>query len=96
MLSALRALAPRIPVALLVHRTRWHLVATTLAGPFGAEAVHLERTLTRPELVRALRGRGLVLNVWTVNDQAEARDLAALGVDGIITDDPAGVRAALG
>jgi glycerophosphoryl diester phosphodiesterase len=96
MLLALRRLAPRVPAALLVHRTPWHLVATTLSQPFGADAIHLERTLTRPELVRALRARGLVLNVWTVNDPGEARDLAALGVDGIITDDPAGIRAALG
>jgi glycerophosphoryl diester phosphodiesterase len=96
MLLALRRLAPHVPAALLVHRTPWHLVATTLSGPFGADAVHLERTLTRPDLVRSLRARGLVLNVWTVNDPGEARDLAALGVDGIITDDPAGIIAALG
>jgi glycerophosphoryl diester phosphodiesterase len=34
--------------------------------------------------------------VWTVNDATEARDLAALGVAGIITDAPAEIRAALG
>jgi glycerophosphoryl diester phosphodiesterase len=36
------------------------------------------------------------VNVWTVNDAIEARDLAALGVDGLITDDPAGIALALG
>jgi glycerophosphoryl diester phosphodiesterase len=35
-----------------------------------------------------------VVNVWTVNDVREAKDLAALGVDGIITDVPGEMRAA--
>lgn len=95
MLAALAALAPRVPRALLVHRTRWHMIHAVTAFPLGAGAVHLARTLTRPELVRWLRARGFAVNVWTVNDAAEARDLAALGVDGIITDAPGEVRAAL-
>jgi glycerophosphoryl diester phosphodiesterase len=96
MLAGLAALSPRVPRAILVHRTRWHLLHAGLALPLGAGAVHLARTLTRPDLVRSLRARGLLVNVWTVNDASEARDLAALGVDGIITDAPGEMRAALG
>jgi glycerophosphoryl diester phosphodiesterase len=96
MLAGLAALAPRVPRAILVHRTRWHLLHAGLALPLGAGAVHLARTLTRPELLRSLRARGLLVNVWTVNDAAEAHDLAALGVDGVITDAPGAMRAALG
>ncbi len=96
MLAGLAALAPRVPRALLVHRTRWHVLHAALAMPLGAAAVHLERTLTRPELVRSLQARGLLVNVWTVNDPGEARDLADLGVDGLISDAPGDVRAALG
>jgi glycerophosphoryl diester phosphodiesterase len=95
MLAGLAALAPRVPRAILVHRTRWHLLHAGLALPLGAAAVHLERTLTRPDLLRSLRARGLRVNVWTVNDPGEARDLAALGVDGLISDAPGEVRAAL-
>jgi glycerophosphoryl diester phosphodiesterase len=95
MVAGLALMAPRVPRALLVHRSRWEGLATAVSRPSTFDAVHLERTLTRPEVVRALLGRGLVVNVWTVNDAGEARDLAALGVHGLITDDPAAVRAAL-
>jgi glycerophosphoryl diester phosphodiesterase len=48
-------------------------------------------------VVRARR-RGRVESVvaWTVNDEDRLRDLAALGVDGIITDDPSLLRRLLG
>jgi glycerophosphoryl diester phosphodiesterase len=95
MLAGFAALVPRVPRAVLVHRTRWHLIHAGTALPLGAAAVHLNRTLTRPDLVRELRARGLAVNVWTVNDPAEAGDLAALGVDALITDAPGEVRAAL-
>ncbi len=70
-------------------------MAAAISRPALFDAVHIERVLTRPDLVRALIARGLIVNVWTVNAAAEARDLAALGVHGLITDDPAEVRAAL-
>ncbi len=38
---------------------------------------------------RSLRGSGTVIHVWTVNDVAEAAALWAVGVQGIISDDPA-------
>jgi glycerophosphoryl diester phosphodiesterase len=95
MLAGFAALAPRVPRAILVHRTRWHVAHAALAAPLGAAAVHLARTLTRPDFVASLRARGFAVNVWTVNDAAEARDLAALGVDGLITDVPGELRAAL-
>jgi glycerophosphoryl diester phosphodiesterase len=53
MLGGLRVLAPRIPSALLVHRSSFRRIATSMVGPIGAVAVHLDRTLTRPELVPA-------------------------------------------
>lgn len=46
-------------------------------------------------LVKEVRAAGLELYVWTVNKPADVQRLAALGVDGITTDDPVMVRAAL-
>jgi glycerophosphoryl diester phosphodiesterase len=37
---------------------------------------------------RVLRGSGTVIHVWTVNDPAQAAMLWAVGVQGIISDDP--------
>jgi glycerophosphoryl diester phosphodiesterase len=54
----------------------------------GAAAVHPERTLVTPVMCRLWRAARRLVNVWTVNDVEEARRLAALGVDGIITDSP--------
>ncbi|HKT58983.1 MAG TPA: glycerophosphodiester phosphodiesterase [Gemmatimonadales bacterium] len=44
--------------------------------------------------VRAARGLGAPVHVWTVNDPATARRLWARGVAGIVTDVPAVIRAA--
>ncbi len=41
-------------------------------------------------------GRPLELFAWTVDDAATAREVAGYGVDGIITNQPDVVRAALG
>ena len=43
------------------------------------------RVLT-PRLIRAVHAAGVEAHVWTVNDPNEMRRLAALGVDGIVTD----------
>jgi glycerophosphoryl diester phosphodiesterase len=39
-------------------------------------------------LIDRARDAGVPVNVWTVNDPVEMRRLAALGVDGLITDRP--------
>lgn len=46
-------------------------------------------------MVKQIREAGLELYVWTVNKPDDAQRLAALGVDGITTDDPVMLRAAL-
>jgi glycerophosphoryl diester phosphodiesterase len=39
-------------------------------------------------VLRKCRAAGIRLDFWTVNDPAEASALIALGVDGVMTDDP--------
>jgi glycerophosphoryl diester phosphodiesterase len=41
-----------------------------------------------PALVRAVRGAGGALYVWTVDELERIRRLDALGVTGVITNDP--------
>ena len=56
------------------------------AGRF--EAVMAHWRLVSPRLLRAVRKEGGQLYVWTVDDREHIGRLAALGVDGVITNDP--------
>lgn len=94
-LATFATLLPRMPRALLVHRSKWSTLALE-TGKAWRDGLHVERTLTRDETMKRLMRRGLLVNVWTVNDVREAIDLAAIGIDGIITDVPGLVRAAFG
>ena len=44
-----------------------------------------------PEFVTTFHRLGAVIQVWTINDEKTMRELFALGVDSIMTDDPATV-----
>lgn len=94
MLAGFASLAPRVPRAILVHPEQWRRTALLAAHPLRVDAVHLEHTLATPARVARLHAAGKLVNVWTVNDVDEARRLATAGVDGIITDVPALLRAA--
>jgi glycerophosphoryl diester phosphodiesterase len=58
-------------------------------------AAQLPLNLAQPWIIGRCHALGLRVDVWTVNDPAEARRLVALGVDGIMTDDPAAIVPAL-
>jgi glycerophosphoryl diester phosphodiesterase len=95
MLAGFGWLAPRVPRAILVHPEQWRRTALVAAHALDVDAVHLEHTLATPERVARLHAAGKLVNVWTVNDVDEARRLATIGVDGLITDVPALLLAAL-
>jgi glycerophosphoryl diester phosphodiesterase len=52
--------------------------------------------ITTPALVKAARGRNLRVQVWTVDDEDRMRELARIGVAGIVTDRPDRLLAILG
>lgn len=88
--------ATHVPTALLFHAEQKFGREGRAWRALGATAVHPERVLCSPERVRHWKERGALVNVWTVNDPSEARDLAALGVDGLVSDVPEEILAALG
>jgi glycerophosphoryl diester phosphodiesterase len=61
----------------------------------GHLAWHPHRSLVDAAAVEATHGAGLRLNTWTVDDPAEVAVLAALGVDGVVTNDVASTLRAL-
>jgi glycerophosphoryl diester phosphodiesterase len=52
-------------------------------------------TSAQPALIERVHRLDMKIHPWTVNDPAEMQELIDLGVDGIITDDPAALRALL-
>ena len=69
-----------------------------VADPFpivkyiGADAIHPISNVVNRQLVERAHKKGLIVNVWTVDDARTVRSLAAMGVDGIITNCPGKVR----
>lgn len=49
----------------------------------------VNRQVVTASLIRRARAQGLEVHAWTVNDPAAMASLIVLGVDGLITDDPA-------
>ncbi len=45
--------------------------------------------LANPGMVKMLKSKGVRVHVWTINKEEEMRRLIEIGVDGIITDEPA-------
>jgi glycerophosphoryl diester phosphodiesterase len=87
-LAAARGAAPAVRRAFVFSDSpdREALIASAVSA--GLWALHPNRAYVTGELVAAAHAAGLRLNVWTVNDQDEIAALAALGVDGIMSNWP--------
>ncbi len=59
-------------------------------------AIHPLHKLVSAPLVKWAHKKGMVVNVWTVNEEEDIKRMLLLGVDGIITDNPAYVREVVG
>ena len=96
LVAAFKRAAPEIPVGLLVEGSRlWTLRLALGLRLLQPAAVHPDRALVTPERMAAWRGRGLGVNVWTVDGEDELRRLAALGASSVITNAPGKALAAL-
>ncbi len=96
LLARFRGRAPAVPTGLLFghdqarpFRQAW---AAALLRP---AALHPESLLVDARAVLRWHARGFYVHVWTVDDPAELRLLAALGVDGVITNRPKSARAVI-
>ncbi len=94
-LLAFRAAAPRLPTAFLWESPGRPVRDGILALALSSFAVHPEAVLVGAGTVGRWHRFGRLVNVWTVDEPAEVRRLAALGVDGIVSNQPDVALAAL-
>jgi glycerophosphoryl diester phosphodiesterase len=98
-IDRIRTLAPRCPTGWLTYaQDPLEAVATVVDHRHSALHPHVASVagLTAEEVVRLGHTEGVQINVWTVNDAAELRRLAAAGVDAVVSDVPDRALRALG
>jgi glycerophosphoryl diester phosphodiesterase len=86
LVDRVRAVAPDLPTAWLVLNDPASVVEACAAA--GHVALHPWNPMVDEALVTQCRKAGLALNTWTVDDPDRIRELAAWGVDGIVTNLP--------
>ncbi|HET7558804.1 MAG TPA: glycerophosphodiester phosphodiesterase family protein, partial [Limnochordia bacterium] len=89
-LTRMRALDADLRLGLLCGRP---LDWADRADALGAWSLHPQHPYVDADLVQEAHAHRLAILAWTVNNPAEGARLAALGVDGLITDDPGALRA---
>ncbi len=96
LLARFRVAAPHLATGLLfAHDQALPLRRAWAASVLHPTAMHPEAALVDARAVRQWHARGMAVNVWTVDAAAELRLLAALGVDGLITNRPKFARSVL-
>jgi glycerophosphoryl diester phosphodiesterase len=91
---------PDVPVSFLFHTRSPLARAAAFVGArsfsrLGARGMHPEQVLVTEQRLRSWRELAPLIGVWTVNDEARARELSALGVDYLISDRPSAILSAV-
>lgn len=86
-LEAMHALAPDLPLALLVENADG-MEANLGKLSFTPRYYSPAFSIANPRMAGVLREKGIGLLVWTVNAETDILSMLDLGVDGIITDKP--------
>jgi glycerophosphoryl diester phosphodiesterase len=92
-LRTIRAANPRIPIQALTNQKIPNLSSYLTA--LGTDTCNPKAGAWSPQELRELGQAGIRFNVWTVNDEAEMKELIAAGVQGIFTDFPQALVALL-
>ena len=95
-----RKIRPDLACGLLFERPRpfhrpWPLRTDILLPLLRPQSVHPEETLCTHDSVARWRGLSYAVHAWTVDEPDRVKALAAMGVSGIITNDPARARSGL-
>jgi glycerophosphoryl diester phosphodiesterase len=95
LIDRIRDLAPELPTAYLVLGADEPIDAVAACVDRGHAALHPWDPMVDADLVARCHAAGIAVNVWTVDDPDRMVELAAWGVDGIVTNVPAVAVAAL-
>jgi glycerophosphoryl diester phosphodiesterase len=98
-LKAMRKICPQVTTAFSIYETLG-LYALYKSGflfldiPFKGSILQIPEMygqfkLVTRSFIKALHEKGIELHVWTVNNEDDMRRLIEIGVDGIMSDDPA-------
>lgn len=93
--DAVRELDPSIPTAYLVLDPEAG-AAVDVAVEHGHRALHPWVPMVDEALIARAHDAGLLVNTWTIDDPERIVELAAWGIDGVVTNTPDVARAALG
>lgn len=94
-LQLIQQQAPEIPRGLLFEQD-FHGDALGLAQALGCRSLGPHQARCDAALVEAAHAQGLRVSTWTVNDSGRMQELAALGIDSLITDYPKRALAEVG
>jgi glycerophosphoryl diester phosphodiesterase len=96
LLAAIRAAVAQLPVRTALLGAASTSVSTLLRRAVyeGHDEIHpnVLSVLSAPASVRTAQSLGIAVTCWTVNRESDVRQLAALGIDAMIADNPAEVR----
>jgi glycerophosphoryl diester phosphodiesterase len=79
---------PALRAALSAIRRRFPAILEKRGASLGVDAVWAYHPIVTPRLVEAARKVDVELIAWTVDDADRIRELLAIGVDGICSNDP--------
>ncbi|MCG8424215.1 MAG: glycerophosphodiester phosphodiesterase [Proteobacteria bacterium] len=96
-IARVRRRARRLLTGLLFHGGQPLPFRRALCAPLvRPHAVHPQHKLVTRTSLAAWRERGYAVNTWTVDGPDRQREVAQLGVDAIVTNDPAACLTAIG
>ncbi|MFP5253395.1 MAG: glycerophosphodiester phosphodiesterase [Actinomycetes bacterium] len=94
-LTRVRRLAPDLELVLLIDRQHSWRLAKELVTEDWIAGPGIDLLRESPKVARLLRKQGRRLHVWTVNTPADLELCLEVGVEAVITDDPAAMLAHL-